>query len=244
MITTSKAVVLKAIPFQESSIIANVLTDNQGKQALIAKGARRPKSPMRAMLEPGNLISVVYNLKQGRDMHVLRQADIVEKTYKLRYDPGKFSSAIRSLELIEQLVHPGEQNPAMFAFTETFLVWLSNVADSVTSIFPYVQLRLAAIMGIGIAKHPNLNSSTGNEVVLDVGNGLVTNHRDGFCIPLNSWQAWYLETAIDNKGKLLLDASPSAADLNNLTRHLDVYLSHHIEGLRDRRSDSVFSQIL
>ncbi len=46
------ALLLRALPFSDSSLILHVLTKNHGRISLMARGARRAKSPFRASLMP------------------------------------------------------------------------------------------------------------------------------------------------------------------------------------------------
>jgi DNA repair protein RecO (recombination protein O) len=45
------ALVLHAYPYRESSLIAEVFSRHRGRVALVARGARRPKSPLRGTLQ-------------------------------------------------------------------------------------------------------------------------------------------------------------------------------------------------
>lgn len=47
-----RGLLLRRIPYADSSLIVHVLTAGHGRLALMARGARRPKSPLRAALAP------------------------------------------------------------------------------------------------------------------------------------------------------------------------------------------------
>ena len=59
-----RALLLRRIPYGDSSLVCHFLTARHGRVALMAKGARRPKSPFRASLEP--LFELEIGWRPGR----------------------------------------------------------------------------------------------------------------------------------------------------------------------------------
>ena len=60
MILSAQAIVLKTIKYGDSSLICRLFTKDQGKIAVMAKGAWRPKNTAGAILEPMNHILLDY----------------------------------------------------------------------------------------------------------------------------------------------------------------------------------------
>ena len=56
MLISTKAIILKTIPYGDSSIICRLYTEDQGKITIMAKGAWRPKKITGPLLEPMNHI--------------------------------------------------------------------------------------------------------------------------------------------------------------------------------------------
>ena len=52
------ALVLHRRPFKETSLIIDFFTKSKGIISAVAKGAKRPKSPLRLLQTPGALLSV------------------------------------------------------------------------------------------------------------------------------------------------------------------------------------------
>jgi len=59
-----EALLLRRIPYSDTSLICHFLTVQHGRIALMARGARRPKSPFRASLEP--LYGLQISWRPGR----------------------------------------------------------------------------------------------------------------------------------------------------------------------------------
>lgn len=59
-----RALLLRRIPYGETSLVCHFLTERHGRIALMAKGARRPKSQLRASLAP--LFALTISWRPGR----------------------------------------------------------------------------------------------------------------------------------------------------------------------------------
>ncbi|HKJ47221.1 MAG TPA: DNA repair protein RecO [Balneolales bacterium] len=245
MIIETPAIVLRSIDYHETSKIVTLLTKKQGKIAVIAKGAKRPKSKFAGLLETGNVIDVIYYYKGSRSVQTLSEAEYRIKTFKLRYNFEKMAITSASIEMIYQLLHENEVNEPMYDLGENLLQWLNDTDKNVRNLFPYIQLRLAEIMGVGI--HLDVASIKQNKVglYLNTDSGRVHGNRnESTGLKLNPDQAHYMLLALQGKTGKLLTLLIESDDLKNLIRILDIYLKHHIEGLKDRTSDTIFEQIL
>jgi len=61
---SDEALLLRRIPYSDTSLICHFLTKEHGRVALMVRGARRPKSPFRASLEP--LYALNLSWRPGR----------------------------------------------------------------------------------------------------------------------------------------------------------------------------------
>ena len=76
------AFVLHRWPFQDSSLLVELLTKEHGRYRVVAKGARRPKSQWRAILQP---FTPLYVVTQGRhELQTLKHAEGRESAYPLQ----------------------------------------------------------------------------------------------------------------------------------------------------------------
>ena len=247
MIISSPAIVLRVINYQETSLIATLLTWEHGKIAVMVRGAKRPKSPFLGLLEPGNILDTIYYYKQTRSVQTLKEASFRYKTFAVRTDVEKWAVGLFTAEMIMQLSHEHEINHPMYDFAEKLFVWLNDTGQSTRSIFPYIQLRLADLMGIGLQINMQLAESDLKDETLwlNIQSGMVDSQAlEDRRYRLSNKQAQYLKQAFSNHTARILELDISKSELQELIRYLDAYLKYHIEGLRDRKSDAVFEQIL
>lgn len=72
----TEAIVLKAVPWSETSLVVTLWTEGFGKISAIAKGARRLKSPFESALDLLSRSSVVFLAKTGDSLDLLTEAKL------------------------------------------------------------------------------------------------------------------------------------------------------------------------
>lgn len=73
----TRALVLRAWPCGETSVIASLLSGDLGFVKVLAKGARQPRSRLRPLVEPGRLVEVEFSLDPNRELQYLRGGGVV-----------------------------------------------------------------------------------------------------------------------------------------------------------------------
>jgi len=243
LITKTGVVVLRTVEYSESSLIVTVLSRRHGRISLIAKGARKPKSKFAGLLQPGRILGAVYYYKPTRSVQTLTEASLEHRLDTLSLDVEKMALVMSALELISQLVHEGEGNEQIYRFTERFLVWLEEQQEVQRTLFPYIQVRLAQLMGFGIQIgeiSPGAESG-----YLNIEDGVVAGHAiSQQVLRLTRNQLEFLLQASDSRDASVLKKELVRNELRSLIDHLDKYFMYHFDGLRPRRSDAIFDQIL
>ncbi len=255
MIIDTSAIVLKSIEFSESSLIISLLSEKHGKIPVMARGARRHKNKFGGLLQPGSILDVTYYYKNTRDIQNLSDAVQKKPTWRIHRQIEKMAIAMATLELCEQLCHEYEPMPELSVFLTNVLVWLHETNSNPGHLFPYIQFRLAQLAGIGIAWQLNKDhvASVVNEseqerqfsCYLNVENGYISDKADrGLSLGMTKSQVDYLRYIAEGKKAGLLAASFPAQEIRNLIHHFDTYFQFHLEGIKARKSDSIFEQIL
>lgn len=243
MITHTEAIIFKSVDYQESSKIVTMFTREHGKIALMVRGVKKPKSKFSGLIEIGNILDVVYYYKSSRSVQILTEASYSVKNKNLRIDFEKMATMTSAVELINQLLHDNEVNKPLFEFTKNMLIWLDGAEVHPPQIFPYLQIRLAALTGIGL----QLDTSNPNRQTnyLNLESGLVTTESvSSHAYKLTQSQFNYVRIAMQAQSSTLFEIQFETGELKTLIEHLDRYLKYHVDGLRDRKSDAIFQQIL
>jgi DNA repair protein RecO (recombination protein O) len=245
MITKTAAIVLRTVDFKESSLIATLFTRKHGTVAVMAKGARRPKSKFAALLAPGQVLEVVFYLKSTRNVQTLSDAGALLKLDQLRRDIEKMALTVTTVELAGQVLHENEVNEPLFDFLLKFLSWL-NEAKSVSRImFPYIQVRILDRIGIGLQPDETLSDIERSTGYINIQTGTLSadSHGDE-AILLSENQFEYLKEVLTSKKTSIFEKNLLNSELSELIEYLDRYIRYHVEGVRPRKSDEIFEKIL
>src|ERR1035437_5274295 len=104
-----RAVITRRIPYGDTSWILHVFSREEGALSLMARGARRPKSPLAGALEPLGLSELEIMVKPGRDLQTLSPASALETRDGLRTALAAGAAAMVCAETVLRLVRaPGE----------------------------------------------------------------------------------------------------------------------------------------
>jgi DNA repair protein RecO (recombination protein O) len=245
MITKTEAIVLRKIDFKESSLIVTLFTRKHGVVAVIAKGARRPRSKFAALLVPGQALEVVFYMKTTRNVQTLSDASSLLKLDQLSRDIEKMALTMTAMELAGQVLHENEVNEQLFDFLLTLLRWL-NKKESVSRImFPYIQLRVLERIGIGLQPDESVETESCSGGYINIQTGTLSTRSEGDpSILLSEKQFIFLKEALFSKKSSIFEKKLVNNELSDLIEYLDKYIRYHVEGVKPRRSDEIFEQIL
>lgn len=99
MIYRSEGYLLKKYDLTESSYIVHFFTKEYGLTKVVAKGAKRKKSPFLGILEILNLLEIEFYKKEEVELGVLKKAEMIDSSFHLfsRYEISKYLFAISEI---------------------------------------------------------------------------------------------------------------------------------------------------
>jgi DNA repair protein RecO (recombination protein O) len=170
-IIRTEAVVLRSLDYGETSQIVTLLTRDRGKIGVMAKGARRTKSQFGSTLQPMAYTQVVFYYKPTRDLQILSESSHVDSFHRLRGDLESITIGLRIVEIVDALVEEENPQPNAFALTVRALRRLNQTEERAANLWPFVQLRLARLLGIAPAIERTNVEAVEEEGLLSRANG-------------------------------------------------------------------------
>jgi len=144
-LTKVRGIVLREAYCKEADKIITILTKEKGKKAVLAKGAKRPKSPFVAGTQLFSYCDfLIYDTK---DVASLSQVEIIEPFHNIRKDLYKLSYAAYFMELLENTFLEGLSTEAPLKLTLKILQVLNNRSYNLKLLTAVYELRLMAIIG-------------------------------------------------------------------------------------------------
>lgn len=140
--------VLHSYPYRETSLILQVWTEKHGRLGLVAKGARRPKSPSRSMLLPFQPLVLSWF---GRgELRTLKAAEPAGASTQL--GGQSLLSAFYLNELLLKLTHRDDPHEALFAAYDAAISRLREITRAGGDIEPVLRrFELALLQELGYA---------------------------------------------------------------------------------------------
>jgi len=112
-LATTRALVLQAFPYSETSKVLRLFTLEHGVRSVMAKGALRPKSRYGGVLEPFTEGTATFYLKEGRDLHTLSGFDLLRSRQALGRSLVGFAGACLLAEVVMR-TGTEEPHPALY----------------------------------------------------------------------------------------------------------------------------------
>ncbi len=242
VIVQSQAIVLRCAAFQETSKIATLFVREAGKVGVLAKGARSKNSKFLGKLEVGCLLEVIYHAKAGRSLQTLTEASHATDL-AAGFDPDRHAVLLALADLLNRLVHEQEAAPELFDLAARVVAWLQEPDNQPLHHFPYVMLRLAECMGVGLRLGPGVPELPDGLHLLQMQDGCVTKWPAGQGMQLSENMARYLACVLHGK-RSVRECALSRAENRQLVYALDRYLSYHFEGVAPRSAEILFDSYI
>lgn len=141
------AIVLRVFPWSETSCIASIYTRDFGKLSVLAKGARRPKSPFEAALDLLSYCRVVFIPKSGDALYLLTEAKLLRRFRAGTNDLLRLYCGYYIAELIERLTDKGDVQSELFELAEQTMLALHERGSEIRAIVLRFELQLLRIVG-------------------------------------------------------------------------------------------------
>ena len=149
----TEAIVLSSMDYGESDKIVTLYTLEFGKIKGIAKGAKRSRKRFVNNLEPFSYIRLLFFQKQGRDLVMLEQADIIKRFDSLFLEIDRIAFGSYCLELLNEMTPEGQKNQKAFELLLKSLIMLDKGAN-IRTIVMFFEMKLLSILGY----HPHLDA--------------------------------------------------------------------------------------
>tara|TARA_B100000767_G_C19715567_1_gene514787 strand:+ start:367 stop:1149 length:783 start_codon:yes stop_codon:yes gene_type:complete len=118
-------------PYRETSVIAELLTEHEGRVSMVCKGVRsagKKASSLRSTLQPFALLHASWTGKSG--LKSLRSAEVISPAPWLHQ--SQLYAGLYLNELLVRLFHSGESHTHLFSRYQTSISDLSGLAASDT----------------------------------------------------------------------------------------------------------------
>ncbi len=253
MIVRTDAVILKSMDFRESSRILTVYTRDFGKQSLLAKGVRGPRSSLAGVTAPLKYVTLVFYRSEQRDLQLLSQCDLVRPWRALTESLEAMAAGMAICELLMLVVQGEEEHPALFELLVQSLDAVNSAADNRANALYVFEIRLLDLLGFrpelrlcgrcGKAIREEEKVSLGLHPGRVVCGDCAAAGHGGEGLSAAAYRVLLrFQEISDAQAACRIALSPQVR--SEIASVLGQFLRANIEGLRSLKSQAVFSDLL
>ena len=237
MLLKTRGIVLRRIPYSESSIITDIYTEDQGRISCIISGVRKPRARVGpSLLEVMSILDLVVYYSEKSSLNRISEIRPAYLYRSIPFDVRKSTILLFMAELCSRTIRESEPNQSLFNCLMKYLQLLDNTDKGFANIHLLFMVEFADELGFG----PSPASE--NERGFDMLAGVFTN------TPANPM--YYIESA-DELSRLIVAARQGDVsfrlDRNSRNKVLDrlvMFFRLHIETLKELKSLKVLRDIL
>jgi DNA repair protein RecO (recombination protein O) len=163
------ALIIRTVEVFETSLVATLFTRELGKVSVLAKGARRLKSPFQGGLDLLGVSDIVLFPKASEALDLLVESTPVERFASLRRDLAALYAGYYIAELLGGLTDFHDPHPKLF---DAARITLRHLGEAELRTRRIARFELACLRELGLL--PSLSACAQCGAVVELGEGAVS----------------------------------------------------------------------
>jgi len=247
LLISANAIVLKTIPYGDSSIISRLFTENQGKITVMAKGAWRPKKTTGPLLEPMNHINLQYYHKNSRDIQILKDVGLIHQFSILRSRLDRIILGQTVIEALDKSTPASNSLPILYRLGWRVLDKMNHADVNFWLVFAFYLYQLSLRLGFmpnlktccqcqSVFSHAFIDDRTGELICHDCGPQSKLSLNKNSLIFLQNLENLHLDD--------IRPGMKNTVEMYNALRFLEIFTCIHLEGMDKVRSLNMIHKLI
>lgn len=140
----TQGIIIKAFDYKEADQVVTLFAPDMGKVRAVAKGVKKTKSSLRAMVQP--FCRSELQLASSGEMYLLTQGRIMDFYGGIREDIHKTLQAVYLVELLDKSTPDRDPNRALFDLTAKTLRHIDE-NETAPLILRFFEIKLLSLLG-------------------------------------------------------------------------------------------------
>ena len=235
----TRAIVLRAIRYGDNSLIVKLLTEENGLQSFIVKGAYNKSAKIRAALfQPLTLLDVVCVKSRG-ELGYLKEAGIEYAYQDTPININKNSIVLFICELLSKTLQESEPDHEMFSFVYQALRRLDTMSGSCADFPLSFAIKLTDYLGFA----PNINSYQAG-YIFDLEEGCFRHDGTGCIYSIDSQLSAVFYNLCQEDFLSGISMKLTNAERRQLLEHVINYYKLHVSGFNEMNSIDILKAVL
>lgn len=148
MLVKSRAIVFRTHKYGETSVIAELYTEEKGLRKYVINGVRSAKAKTKANLLQGmTLLEIVAYEREDRDLNRIKEIRPAFVYESIPFDVRKGAIGLFMLEVARKAIREREANPVLFHFLYDRFIGLDTSSNSIANYHLVFLIELSTYLG-------------------------------------------------------------------------------------------------
>ena len=148
MLIKTRGIIFRSIKYSETSIIADIFTEEKGLRSYIISGVRSKKARVSAsLLQVMTLVEIVAYFREDKDLHRIKEIKIDHVYTSIPFDIVKGAVGLFMIELARKSIQESEENRKLFTFLYESFRLLDTTENSVANLHLSFMIELSGYLG-------------------------------------------------------------------------------------------------
>ncbi|AYN69512.1 DNA repair protein RecO [Euzebyella marina] len=233
----TKAIVLSALKYGDTSLIVKAFTASEGLKSYLLKGvlASKKGKVKAAYFQPLTQLEIIAYHKNKGTLESIRETKVSYHYQTLHADIAKNAMTLFLAEMLSNSIHEEEANPSLFEFLEASLQWF-DTHDSIANFHIFLLLRLTKYLGF----YPDADNIDASYFDLLEGEFTDTPSLNPMLADTNlDFFKTFLGINFDGIKSIKMNKKNRQELLNSLVSYYEL----HLQGFRKPRSLAVLNEV-
>jgi DNA repair protein RecO (recombination protein O) len=236
-VVSTKAIVISALKYSDSSLIVKCYTEELGLKSYILRGVLKSKKGnlKAAYFQPLTQLKIVATNKVNSNLNTLKEAHVTYPYKFIHTDIVKQSIVMFLSEMLSNCIQEEEENLALYEYLETAFLWLDTHAE-ISNFHLLFLLNLTRFLGF----YPDISEEEKEGFNLIEGN--FTNRiHDGEVISGSNFYQFkkLLGINFDTLEKMSLNKTERHIILEIIIRYFEL----HLDGFKKPKSLNILKTV-
>ena len=148
MLCKTEAIVLRSLKYGEQRLIVDLFCREQGRLSFIVTLPRSARGRMKKQyFHPLTLLSVETDVREGQQLHKLRDASLLTPLPSLQTDASKLALALFTAEFLCHALRGEQQDVPLFDYLRSSIEWLDGSRGGYANFHLVLLMRLSRFLG-------------------------------------------------------------------------------------------------
>ena len=235
----TRAIVLRAIRYGDNSLVVKLLTEQNGLQSFMVKGAFNKTAKIRAALfQPLTLLDIVCANSHG-DLGYLKEANVEYAYQSIPFDINKNAIVLYLCELLSKSIQDSETDTELFGFIHHALTHLDAMETNYADFPLKFSIELSRFLGFS----PNTNNYK-EGFIFDLEEGCFRHDGIGSVYLIDNQQSKLFynlcKDGLFDKNNICL----KSGERRQLLETVITYYKLHVSGFNEIKSAEILKTVL